>query len=69
MPRTPSGKLDDPAWRRERARIAGLSRTTLDYHVAKVLERAGELSDEDAARIRALLPAPRPQAVEAADAS
>ena len=50
---TPS-KLDDPKWRRERAARAGRTRTTLAYHVAKVVENATELTPELISQLRQL---------------
>lgn len=41
MPETPTvggGKLADPEWRRERARKAGRSRTTPEYHLDRIRE-------------------------------
>jgi hypothetical protein len=42
MPETPTvgvgGKLSDPDWLRERASKAGKSRTTPDYHLARITE-------------------------------
>jgi putative ubiquitin-RnfH superfamily antitoxin RatB of RatAB toxin-antitoxin module len=43
--------LADPEWRRERARKAGASRTTISYLVARVAERAAELTDEHRAEL------------------
>ena len=35
-------KLDDPAWRRDRARKAGSSRTTPQYHLDKLRAAVAE---------------------------
>jgi hypothetical protein len=64
VPRRTIGSLSDPAVRRERARLGGLARTSTDYYVSKVVERAGELSDEQAEELRRLLPRPKPPYVE-----
>jgi hypothetical protein len=52
---TSTGVLDDPVWRRERARKAGLARTTTDYLVAQIVERAPQLTDEQAAFLAGIL--------------
>jgi hypothetical protein len=50
------GPLSDPAVRHERARRAGAARTTIDYHIAKLVESANTLNPEQAEQLRALLP-------------
>jgi hypothetical protein len=50
-----SGKLKDPAVRHERAKRGGEARTTLDYHVKQVVDRAPELSAEQKDRLSRLL--------------
>ena len=57
------GSESDPAVRRERARLGGQSRTSTDYYLAKVVERADELSDEQVEVLRIVL-APTPPAGE-----
>lgn len=52
----PIGTLKDPEVRRERARRGGHARTTLDYHVRQVVEKAPALTPEQVERLRALLP-------------
>lgn len=49
--------LADPQFRRERATKAAKARTSLDYHVRKVVEAAPALTDEQLDRLRQLLPA------------
>jgi hypothetical protein len=49
------GPLSDPAVRRERARRARAAQTTIDYYVAKVVERAPELSQAQRNRLSVLL--------------
>jgi len=46
MPYSETGRLADPEFRRERARKAGASRTTIAYHVGVIAERAAELTAE-----------------------
>ena len=50
------GKLDDPEFRRERARNAARARTTPSAHVRAIVARAWELTPEDIAELRAILP-------------
>ena len=52
------GKLADPEWRRERARKAGKASVSLDAYIGAVVRRAGKLTPEQIARLRALLPEP-----------
>lgn len=47
----------DPTVAHERAVRAARARTSLDHHVEKVVENAGELNSDQLARLRALLPA------------
>lgn len=47
-------KLDDPTWRKARAKKAATARTSIDYHVAKVVEAWPTLSDETVAKLRQL---------------
>ncbi len=51
MPYSETSPLADPEFRRERARKAGTSRTTVAYLVARVVERATELTDEHRAEL------------------
>lgn len=53
-----TGKLDDPAWRVERARKGGLARTTTDAHIDALVASVPVLTDEQAAKLRPLLPEP-----------
>lgn len=55
------GPGSDPAVRRERARRGGQSRTTTDYYLEKLIERADELSPEQVEVLRIVL-APDPEA-------
>ena len=50
-----TAKLADPEWRHERATKAALARTTLDYHIQQVINRAPALSDELVEELRQLL--------------
>lgn len=52
MPTPRTSKLDDPTWRRARAQKASQARTTLDYHVAKVVENAPALTPEQVEQLR-----------------
>jgi hypothetical protein len=47
----------DPGVAHERAVKAGRSRTGVDYHIRKLVESAPALNAEQAAQLRALLPA------------
>lgn len=51
-----AGKLADPEFRRQRAANAARSRTTTDAHVRAVIARAGQLTAEHIAELRAILP-------------
>jgi hypothetical protein len=55
-------KLDDPQWRRERARKARAAQDTPDYHIDRIRQIADtiKLSDEQLARIAVLLRPDRP---------
>lgn len=53
---TLNGKLADPAFRHERARKAARARTSIDHYVRAIVDRAPELTDEQRARLAALLP-------------
>lgn len=57
-----TGKSDDPAFRRERARKARAAQLTPEYYVAKVIAIAPQLTSDQVVRLRALLP-PAPEAV------
>lgn len=46
-----TGLLADPNFRRERARKAATSRTTIAHHVAAIVERADELTAEQRAAL------------------
>jgi hypothetical protein len=48
-------KLDDPAWRRERARKARAAQDTVDYHIAKLVEDAPPLTSEQKDKLALLL--------------
>lgn len=52
-------KLDDPAWRRERARKAAraghAARSKIEYHVAAIEGRAHELDPEQKRRLRSAM--------------
>jgi hypothetical protein len=52
---TPSAKLAAPAWRQEWAPKAGRARTTLDHRIAKLVEQAAALTDEQVEALRRLL--------------
>ena len=52
-------KIEDPDWRRERARAAGKASQALDAYITRIVNRAPELTDDQRARLRALL---RPEA-------
>lgn len=56
MPYSETGLNTDPAFRRQRARKAALSRTDLDHYIAKIVESAGALTDEQRVRLAELLP-------------
>ncbi|MBM2620167.1 hypothetical protein JIG36_32100 [Actinoplanes sp. LDG1-06] len=59
IPKLPlRGKLADPEFRRERARKAAAARTTLDSHIRAIVDRAPELTAEQAATLRAALGEP-----------
>ena len=47
----------DPEFRRARARKAAKARTSLDHYVAKIVEAAPALTDEQIDRLRQLIPA------------
>ena len=47
-----TSKLEDPAWRSARARKAAATRTSLEHHIAKVVDRAPELTSEQIDRLR-----------------
>ena len=55
---TCSGKLADPQFRHERAVKAALARHSPDALIAALVRSAPALTAEQAARLRALLPAP-----------
>lgn len=42
----PKGDTADPAWRRERARKAGLAGNSLDGLIRRIIKRCSELTDE-----------------------
>jgi hypothetical protein len=50
-----SGKLADPEFRKQRAKNAANQRTTLDHYVAKLVDAAPQLSDEQKSRLAVLL--------------
>lgn len=50
-----TGLLADPSFRRERARKAAAARTTTDHYIAKLVEAAPPLTDEQRAKLSALL--------------
>jgi hypothetical protein len=51
-----TGKLADPAFRRERARRAATTRNSVDFHIKKVVEAAPSLTADQVERLRSLLP-------------
>jgi hypothetical protein len=51
-----TGRLADPEFRRERASKAGRARTSVDYHIQKLIESAPTPTPEQAERLRAWLP-------------
>ena len=57
MDRPLTGKLADLHGREARARKATNARITLNTHIAAIATAAGELTPEQADRLRALLPA------------
>lgn len=61
-----TGSLADPEFRHRRAQNAAAARTTIDYHISKVVAAAPTLTAEQLARIRSLLPPASEK--EAADA-
>lgn len=61
-----TGKLQDPRWRAERARKAAQARTSLDHHIAKVVENAPALTAEQIDQLRHLLP-PAPHRQQGAE--
>lgn len=48
-------KLDDPQWRRERARKAARARTTVDAHIRALVDAAPPLTGAQRAKLAALL--------------
>lgn len=54
MPKV-TGSVQDPEFRKRRARHAAKARTSLDHYVRQVVERAPELTDEQRRRLAALL--------------
>jgi hypothetical protein len=58
-----TGSVTDPEFRRRRASHAAQARTSLDHHLAKVIEAAPSLTAEQVERLRALLPPCRPDSV------
>jgi hypothetical protein len=52
---SPTGRLADPQWRHERAKLAAQARTTPDYYIARLEEAASDLTDEQRGRLAALL--------------
>jgi hypothetical protein len=62
-----TGTITDPDFRRRRASHAAKARTSLDYYVQQVVDRAPALTDEQVDRLRGLLPpAGEPQPQDAA---
>lgn len=51
-----SGDVNDPEFRRRRAAKAGRAGHTPRALIDAIVRRAGQLTDEDIARLRALLP-------------
>jgi hypothetical protein len=58
-----TGSVTDPEFRRRRASHAAQARTSLDHHVAKVIEAAPSLTAEQVEHLRALLPPAGPDNV------
>lgn len=52
---TENRKLDDPDWRRNRARKAAAARTTVDYYVRQLVEAAPPLTAEQRDKLVLLL--------------
>lgn len=50
-----TGKLADPDFRHRRAQHAARARTSLDYHIAKLVDSAPRLTDEQRDRLAGLL--------------
>jgi hypothetical protein len=50
-----TGKLADPAWRKNRARNAANARTTTDAHIRALVDRAPELTPAQRERLALLL--------------
>ena len=48
-------KIDDPAWRRERARKAGLASQSIDGYIKRLVDHAPELTAEQRDRLAGLL--------------
>jgi hypothetical protein len=49
-----ASKLDDPTWRKERARKAGQAAQSLDAQVERIVKNWPKLSDAQVAKLRAL---------------
>jgi hypothetical protein len=56
------GSIRDPDFRRARAVKAGRARQTPQAHINALIRQAGQLTAEDIARLRVLLPEPGPDA-------
>lgn len=54
---TITGSNDDPEFRRERARLAGMASHSVDRFVRALVKRAPELTEDHRAQLRALLTA------------
>lgn len=52
---TITGSISDPEFRRRRAQHAAAARTKLDYHIAKLVDQAPKLTDEQRTKLAALL--------------
>ena len=50
-----AGKLADPEFRHRRATKAAKARTSADHHITRLADAAGDLTDEQARRIVAVL--------------
>lgn len=50
-----TGVLADPNFRRERARMGGTARTSIDYYINKLVEAAARLTDDQRDRIAVAL--------------
>lgn len=61
-----NGKLADPDFRHQRAKKAARARTTVDYHIAQVVDAWPTLTETQRSRLAQLLPPARASRKEAA---